>query len=50
MTRLQKFVQYVIIANAVLNLFAFINLKPDLARSFNQSPVVVPVQARAENP
>ena len=45
MTRLQKFVQYVIIANAVLNLFAFINVKPDLARSFKQSPLVSPVQA-----
>jgi hypothetical protein len=45
MTRLQRFVQYVIIANALLNLFTYVNLKPDLARSFNQSPLVSPVQA-----
>jgi hypothetical protein len=41
MTPLQQIVQYVIIANALLNLFTFIILKPDL----KQSPLVPPVQA-----
>jgi hypothetical protein len=44
MTPLQRFVQYVIIANAVLNFFSYVNLKPDLARSFKQSHLVPPSQ------
>jgi|688.fasta_scaffold04940_18 hypothetical protein len=44
MTPLQRFVQYIIIANALLNLCSFINLKPDLAPFLNQSPVVFPAQ------
>ncbi|MFN5515331.1 MAG: hypothetical protein ACK5CA_11440 [Cyanobacteriota bacterium] len=50
MTPLQRFVQYVIIANAILNMFSFVNVKPDLARFLNPSPVGCPVQVRAENP
>ena len=42
MTPLQRFVQYVIIANAFLNLLTFINLKPDLARSFKESHLAPP--------
>ena len=36
MTPLQRFVQYVIIANAIVNLLTFVNLKPDLSNTFNQ--------------
>jgi len=50
MTHLQRFVQYVIIANALLNLFSYVNLKPDLVRSFKQSSVVVPAQVCAAKP
>ena len=50
MTPLQRFVQYVIIANALLNLFTFINLKPVLARSFKESPLVAPSQICTKNP
>lgn len=46
MTPLQRFVQYVIIANAILNLFSFLNLKPDLAHWLNRSPLVVPGQTQ----
>ncbi|AFY61127.1 hypothetical protein [Synechococcus sp. PCC 6312] len=52
MTPLQRFVQYVIIANAVLNLFSFVNLKPDLAATLNQIPpfTAIPGQISLKSP
>ncbi len=39
MTPLQQFVQYLMIANFMINLFSFINIKPDLSHVFDQLPV-----------
>jgi hypothetical protein len=44
MTPLQRLVHYITIANFLVNTCNFIGLKPDLAHSFKQFPVVSPDQ------
>ncbi len=39
MTSLQRLVQYIIILNFILNLFSFINIKPDLSHVFDELPL-----------
>jgi|GEM_PF-4418043 hypothetical protein len=44
MTRLQRFVKFLIIVNTLLHLFSSIGLKLDLVRSFKESPLAPPSQ------
>jgi len=50
MTRLQRFVKFLIIVNTLLHLFSSIDSKLHLVRSFKEPPLVPPSQTCTKQP